>query len=300
MYVPRKTLEHYCKIIVVDEVSMFPKDMWDLLLSHNVYILACGDPFQIPPIHKEQDNHILDNPHIFLDEVMRQAKESDIICTSMDIREGKKIKPFRGNDIQIFKKSDLISGMFFWADQIIVSTNKKRQDVNQYIRKQLNRGSTPELNDKIICCHNCWNLLSLEQENPLINGTIGNIEHMELVEKPYYTFNRTFYAPILECNISTEEDVFVSVDVDYSSLTAGQKFFTPQQEYYLNKSKRNETLPIDFNYGYAITGHKAQGSQWNKVLVIEEAFPFEKIEHARWLYTACTRAAEKLTLVLKD
>lgn len=116
MYVPRKTLEHFYKIIIVDEVSMFPKDMWNLLLSHNIYILACGDPFQIPPIDREQDNHILDNPHVFLDEVMRQAKESDIICTSMDIRERKKIKPFRGNDIQIFKRSELISGMFFWAD----------------------------------------------------------------------------------------------------------------------------------------------------------------------------------------
>lgn len=97
-YRPRPSLEKDYKVIVVDEVSMLPKDMWDLLLTHGIYVIACGDPFQIPPIDKNQDNGILNNPHIFLDEVMRQAKESDIICLSMDIREGKKINPFRGND----------------------------------------------------------------------------------------------------------------------------------------------------------------------------------------------------------
>ena len=50
-------------------------------------------------------------------------------------------------------------------------------------------------------------------------------------------------------------------------------------------------------YGYAITCHKAQGSEWNKILVVEENYPFDKVEHARWLYTAVTRASEKLVLV---
>ena len=46
-----------------------------------------------------------------------------------------------------------------------------------------------------------------------------------------------------------------------------------------------------------MTYWKAQGSEWDKVLVIEESFPFDKEEHARALYTACTRASEKLVLV---
>ena len=58
-----------------------------------------------------------------------------------------------------------------------------------------------------------------------------------------------------------------------------------------------EYIPKEITYGYCITGHAAQGSEWDKVLVIEERFPFDKKEHARWLYTACTRAAEKLVLV---
>ena len=57
--------------------------------------------------------------------------------------------------------------------------------------------------------------------------------------------------------------------------------------------------PFDFAYAYAITTHKAQGSEWDKVLVVEERFPFDKEEHIKWLYTAATRAKEKLVIIRK-
>ena len=84
--------------------------------------------------------------------------------------------------------------------------------------------------------------------------------------------------------------------MDYKALKTGKKTFTPEQEYQISKKSEYEA-PIEFNYGYAITCHRAQGSQWDKVLVVEERFPFEPIEHARWLYTACTRPESKLVLV---
>ena len=57
--------------------------------------------------------------------------------------------------------------------------------------------------------------------------------------------------------------------------------------------------PYEFAYAYGITCHKAQGSEWDKVLVFEEKFPFDPEEHKRWLYTAITRAKEKLVIVRK-
>ena len=69
-------------------------------------------------------------------------------------------------------------------------------------------------------------------------------------------------------------------------------------EYAIGKNKEfKHLLPYEFTYGYAITTHRAQGSEWDKVLVIEEKFPFNKEEHARWLYTACTRASKKLVVI---
>ena len=299
-YRPRPSLEKDYKVIVVDEVSMLPKDMWDLLLTHGIYVIACGDPFQIPPIDKNQDNGILNNPHIFLDEVMRQSKESDIICLSMDIREGKKINPFKGNDTQVFNKKDLCDGMYFWADQILVSTNKSRHDINSYIRDDLGRGFEPEINDKVICLRNCWDTLSEKQCDPLINGSIGTISAMHMESIDYIIMGQKVTAPVLVTDLITSNDEYKNLHIDYTALTTGEKFFTPRQEYVIRKNKQNPELPIEFNFGYAITGHRAQGSQWNKVLVLEESFPFDRIEHARWLYTTVTRAAEKLTLILKN
>lgn len=299
-YRPRPSLEKDYKVIVVDEVSMLPKDMWDLLLTHGIYVIACGDPFQIPPIDKNQDNGILNNPHIFLDEVMRQAKESDIICLSMDIREGKKINPFKGNDTQVFNKKDLCDGMYFWADQILVSTNKSRHDINSYIRDDLGRGFEPEINDKVICLRNCWDTLSEKQCDPLINGSIGTISAMHMESIDYIIMGQKVTAPVLVTDLITSNDEYKNLHIDYTALTTGEKFFNSRQEYIIRKNKQNPELPIEFNFGYAITGHRAQGSQWNKVLVLEESFPFDRIEHARWLYTTVTRAAEKLTLILKN
>lgn len=297
IFTPRTSIPY--KVVVVDEISMLPKDMWDLLLSHGAYIIACGDPFQIPPIDKTQDNHILERPHIFLDEIMRQAKESDIICLSMDIRQMKKINPFRGNDVQVFYKKDLRDGMYYWADQILVATNRTRYDINSYMRETDGRGSEPEIGDKIICLRNCWDTVSETNQDPLINGSIGWIKNMNL-ESEFYRLNGSMIeVPVLRATISTMKDTYVNLPIDYRALTTGEKFLTPKQEYYIRRNKENPVLPIEFNYGYAITGHRAQGSQWGKVLTIEEGFPFESIEHARWLYTCTTRAEYKLTLVLK-
>ena len=298
IFKPRTLIEEY-ELIIVDEVSMLPIDMWNLLLTHGIHIIACGDPFQIPPIDKNQDNHVLDNPHIFLDEIMRQAKESDIIRLSMDIREQKIIQPFRGKDSQVFHKKDLVDGMYNWADQILVATNRNRNDINAFMRAEQGRGMEPEIGDKLICSRNCWDIVSEINCDPLINGTISWIENMIPDTEVYNINGQLITVPILRATVVTKHDRYVDIPIDYTALTTGTKFLNSQQEFFARKNKRNPTLPIEFNYGYAITGHRAQGSQWNKILTIEESFPFDAEEHARWLYTCVTRASDKLTLILK-
>lgn len=295
-FIPRDILENPYKVIVVDEVSMLPLDLWNLLLSHKVYIIACGDPFQLPPISKDTDNRILEHPHVFLDEIMRQAKESEIIRITMDIREGKALECFSGNEVQVINKNDIVSGMYSWADQVITATNKMRNDVNALMRQLYERDPEPQVNDKVICLRNCWEQLDDLGETALVNGTIGTITE---IEKQYarYPIYGIPSVPILKLTIDTEYETFHNIIADYTSVKEGNKFLTPEQEYKIFINKRCPPAPIEFNYGYAITCHRAQGSQWSNVMVIEERFPFDKIEHARWLYTACTRASKKLILV---
>lgn len=114
IHIKKNRLDEPYKIIVVDEVSMLSLSMWNLLLSHKVHVIACGDPGQLPPIG--EDNGVLEHPHIFLDEIMRQAAESEIIRLSADIRAGKRIKPFKGEEVNVVKKSELCDGMLLWAD----------------------------------------------------------------------------------------------------------------------------------------------------------------------------------------
>lgn len=298
IFSPRKVLDGNYSLIIVDEISMLPIELWDLLLSHRKHVIALGDPFQIPPIDKKSDNHVLDKPHIFLDEIMRQAQESEIIRLTMDIRAFKAPEYFKGTEVQVVHPSQVVDGMFNWADQIICATNKKRHDINTYMRQAAGRGAEPEPGDKVICCRNCWEVLDTNEENALVNGTIGYLQEIkkETQKFPIWNFPEV---PVLFSTIATNEDGnFNGVIIDYQALKDGKPFLTSEQAYqiYRRQDLKNQE-PIEFNYGYAITGHRAQGSQWDKVMVFEERFPFDKNEHARWLYTACTRAAEKLVLV---
>lgn len=297
VFTPRTSLEGEYKVIVVDEISMIPKELWELLLRHKVYIIACGDPFQLPPINKNADNHVLDTPHIFLDEIMRQAEESEIIRLTMNIREGKPIQYQRGNEVQVVSPDDVVSGMYDWADQIICATNKKRLDINTYMRAAAGRGELPEDGDKIIACRNCWDIIDTTGENALVNGTIGYLDGLTFgtQEYPIYGFPTV---PVIRTGLRTDDGGFDEIMLDQQALMTGKKFLTPEQEYQIYRRASLKGLePIEFNYGYAITCHRAQGSEWEKVLVFEESFPFDKEEHARWLYTACTRPSEKLVLV---
>ena len=297
VFKPRPILEGNYSLIVVDEISMLPNDLWELLLSHKKHVIALGDPFQIPPIDKKQDNHVLDTPHIFLDEIMRQAEESEIIRLTMDIRNYKVPQYFKGNEIQVLRPNEVVDGMYGWADQIICATNRKRQEINNYMRQAAGRGAEPESEDKIICCRNCWETLDLSGDNALVNGTIGTLGDFEfgIQEYPIFGFPQV---PVLRAEILTNEGIFQEVIMDYQALKEGKPFLTSEQAYQIYRRPDLKNLePVEFNYGYAITGHRAQGSEWDKVLVFEERFPFDKEEHARWLYTAATRASEKLVLV---
>ena len=290
------------KIVVVDEVSMAPKTLMDLLFKHNVYVICLGDPFQLPPVDKKEDNHLLDAPHIFLDEIMRQAQESEIIQLSMAIRENRPIEVFQGKEVQILNKEELNTGMLTWADQILVATNATRVSINAQMRKLLNFGEQPQDGDKIICLRNYWDCFS-DSEEPLVNGTIGILKDSFLTKRYLPRIVKSIDGLshidlIMGDFISDSGMYFHSLEMDKKMIDTGDFSLDWKTVYQLNRNPKTRDIPpLEFTYGYAITCHKAQGSEWDKVLVIEEKFPFDKIEHARWLYTAVTRSSEKLVLV---
>lgn len=287
-------------VVVVDEISMVPKELINLLFKHKVYVICLGDPFQLPPINKDEDNHLLDNPHIFLDEIMRQEADSEIIQLTMKIRNNEPINFFQGENIQILPKEQLNTGMLLWADQILTATNQRRLNINAQVRALLNRGPEPEDGDKVICLRNYWDDYSINGD-PMVNGTIGTLTNVFRTwrELPKYVKSDIKKFDVICGDFVTDDGIYEMTEIDRMMLMTGMKCCDWRLAYKLGrlKNKYGEIVPREFAYGYAITCHKAQGSEWDKVLVLEENFPFDKKEHARWLYTACTRASEKLVLV---
>lgn len=287
-------------IIVVDEISMVPKALIKLLFSHNVYVICLGDPFQLPPIDKDEDNHLLDNPHIFLDEIMRQEAESEIIQLTMKIRNGEPIEYFKGNQVQVIPKSELNTGMLLWADQILTATNAKRLSINNQVRELLGRGPEPEDGDKIICLRNYWDDFNMHGD-PLVNGTIGILTNCFHTwrEIPNFVKSNIRKFDVICGDFTTDEGVYEMTEIDRLMLLTGKKCCDWKLSYKLGKlkAKYGEIVPKEFAYGYAITYWKAQGSEWDKVLVLEEKFPFDKETHDRAMYTAITRASDKVIWV---
>lgn len=286
------------KIVIVDEVSMAPKQLMELLFTHNVFIIALGDPFQLPPVDKNQDNGLLNNPDVFLDEIMRQALDSEIIRLSMQVRNREPFDYFTGHDAIVMPKKDLNTGVLKWADQILVGTNATRVAINNQMRDLMGRGNKPEDGDKVICLRNYWDNLATNAD-PLVNGTIGYISNV------YETYNRTpnwaggEIIKVLEAKFTSDSDAdFGLLQMDEKQILTGERCLDFRKIYKLTSNWRTAHLvPMEFTYGYAITYWKAQGSEWDNVVVLEESFPYDAETHARAMYTAITRASNKLVWV---
>ena len=286
-FVPREEPLIPCKIVVVDEVYMLPKHIWELLLSHHIYVIACGDPGQLPPIG--EDNGILAHPHIFLDQIMRQAQDNGIIRLSMDIRNGKWINPYKNQNVNIVRKKDFVDGMIPWADQIICGKNLTRYRLNELCRRmkwQNEYTDEPVVGDKIICLRNNWEIKS-STDDPLINGQIGHIA--DLRKQPHPLFKELDFIDFIP---DSDEGEFTSLLIDRKLIMKHEPTITADNYRKIPKIYH----PQLFDYGYCITAHKSQGSEYPKILVFEEML--NPKEHTKWLYTAVTRASDKLTLVL--
>jgi ATP-dependent exoDNAse (exonuclease V) alpha subunit len=152
----------------------------------------------------------------------------------------------------------------------------------------------------MICLRNYWEDFS-DTGNPLVNGSTGIIRKPQEgeVQIPRWVQcdNQTLLT--IDCDFETEEGTFHNVRMDKHLIEKGEKCVDWRTSYKLGKliHRIGDIVPREFDFAYAITAWKSQGNEWDKILAIEENFPFDKIEHARFLYTVCTRASKKLVLV---
>jgi exodeoxyribonuclease V len=282
------------KLIILDEVSMANEALVADLKSFGIKIMALGDPGQLPPI--SGGNTLLDNPDVFLDEIMRQALDNPIIYISMLAREGKRI-PYGlyGDKVQVIQRNELHEEMFLHADQVIAGMNKTVQALNMFHRKHIQgiESPFPIVGDKVICLKNDWNYKITENglDISLVNGLIGHLTSIE-------NQKRTMLYKIGFKPIFMEEEEFPKLYADKVPFLNEkmQETVNPKSLYIFRKPVIDMYGIQEFAFGNAITCHKSQGSEFDKVLLFNEIL--NRKLHSRWLYTGITRAKEQLILVL--
>lgn len=276
----------HAALVIVDEVSMVGEDIGRDLLMYGTKILVLGDPFQLPPI-KGEGFFTGQDPDVLLTEIHRQAADNPIIRMSMDIREGRGLALGQYGDSLVTKRSemdkDALREMVLAADQLLCGRNITRQTFNRRVRELRGIAGSPEawmptIGDRLVCLKN-------NGMKGLLNGGLWSVEKVEVIREKFALRNR------FAMRVASLDDPKSIIPVDVETPFA---FFQGLEK---ELDWRDRKKVDEFCHGYALTVHKSQGSQWDNVLLFDESHVFRETG-PQHLYTAVTRAAEKITVVM--
>jgi exodeoxyribonuclease-5 len=290
----RSTLPY--DVIVLDEASMVSSELWGDLTSYGIPVVAVGDHGQLPPVGDRFS--IVHCPDLVLNEIHRQALGSPIIRLSVEVRTRGQI-PFGtfGKDVCKMGRSsadfdDVFENIDFSQPTIVTvcGMNWTRIQLNRQIRKKLGYyGDVPCEGERVICLRN-------NRHTKLMNGQLGTLDRISLSVPPH------IYEAVIKLDATSEP---------YQTLIHSCCFGKQGYEgcYDEVAPKKVERILDDtgypavdlFDFGYAISVHRSQGSEWDSVVLIEERSRHWDDEfYTRWLYTAVTRAKERLFVIARD
>ncbi|OGC45921.1 hypothetical protein A2V49_03980 [candidate division WWE3 bacterium RBG_19FT_COMBO_34_6] len=265
-------------LIIIDESSMVDYQIWADLVSFGIPIIAVGDHGQLPPIYG--NFNLMESPDIKLNEIHRQNLGNPIIKLSELARKGGYIKPGKYGthalkyDLTDYDSKDILNHYLESFDKntfILTGFNSTRVELNKLIRNTyLFETEEPQVNDKVICLKN-------NHEKGIYNGMIGYLKSINSFNDCWYTAEILF-----------ENNTF------YSGLIYKPQF---NQKSSLNfTDNRKKLIKGDLiDFGYAMTVHKAQGSEADRVIIFEErSRHMDDLMWARWLYTGITRAKKEI------
>ncbi|WP_406854533.1 AAA family ATPase [Alsobacter sp. KACC 23698] len=269
----RESAASKADLIVIDECSMVDEELGRDLLSFGVPVLVLGDPAQLPPV-KGGGFFTEHEPDAMLTEVHRQARDNPIIRLSMEIREGaERLAVGDYGDSRVIRRADIDAGAVLACDQVLVGLNKTRRLYNRRMRELKGfRDPMPAVGEKLVCLRN-------DKKKGLLNGGAWTVKALR---EPLKGFVRLELTP---------EDEGRRKAVKVKVL---REFFEGEGEEIPFMIRRESD---EFDYGYAMTVHKSQGSQWDDVVLFDESWAFRE-HRTRWLYTGLTRAARRITVVV--
>ncbi|NQW09464.1 MAG: AAA family ATPase [Alphaproteobacteria bacterium] len=268
-------------LLVLDEVSMVGADMAHDLLAFGKPILVLGDPGQLPPI-KGLGFFTEAAPDVMLTEVHRQAGDSAILRLATLAREGLPIPP-GAHDDHVWKMSrhDVGPAQMLQGGQVICGTNATRRSLNTAMKRAAGFGADYPTGsgEKIICLKNRHDL-------GLINGMFLTLTDVRLDPGDAFAFSAM---------VETEDGLSIAGRQSFwRGEYADHVALDPERGRREWQARRGL---IETSWGYAITCHKSQGSQWENVVVFDDGFGRTAADRNRWLYTAITRAERGLVIL---
>jgi ATP-dependent exoDNAse (exonuclease V) alpha subunit len=296
----RDSALRYARLLIIDECSMVSEELGRDVLSFGTPVLVLGDPAQLPPVNGA-GFFTESEPDVMLTEIHRQAADNPIVRIATAIRTGLPLElgshkgPTEGTGVSVIRRDALKRATELGAGQILCGKNDTRVSINKRMRQYLREEGLlpagdhlPVVGDRVICLKN-------KRDRGLLNGGMWEVSEL-LTKMPDKKRGRAGVSYLfIE---SKDED-----NMNYVSV--------PHQFWYWNNKAADLNLPEgmsrshydEFDYSYAITCHKSQGSQWDKVLIFDEAAVFGRDDDGpemmrRWRYTALTRAAEAAIFVV--
>ncbi len=248
--------------IVVDEASMVDKWLMTDLLSFNVPVLFVGDHGQLEPIGSNPK--LMVNPTLRLEKIHRQAHDNPILRLAHAFREGRNTPHWTDPRGRLTLRGKAGAEALAGPDaQVICGFNATRHEINATIRRKLGYTAIVEAGEKLLCLKNNKHFGIFNGQQMTCHGIVGESR-------------RT-----LDLDIQTDDDR------RFTMPCLRKQFGANLVEGYDNP----EVALLD--YGWCLTAHKSQGSEWDRVLVIEQVS--RAWDARRWRYTAATRARNQLT-----
>lgn len=273
---------HMADLIVLDECSMIDEQMWRDLLSFGVKILVIGDPGQLPPVNGKG---VFTNyrPDYFLDEIHRQAKDNPIIRLATQARLGQRIEfgDYDGKVAKIPHMPEFTLDDMLAHDQILTGKNVTRKMLNVMAKDHLGYTSPYPLKGgaKVICLKNQHDL-----------GLLNGMTFTTLGEEPKLYRDKQYFIQ----SVFDEDQVYSDLSIYTGYFDAYDREISDDEHYKLVQKKKLSA----FDWAYAISVHKSQGSGWNSVCLYDDGFGrWDRDLRSQWLYTAITRAEEYLTII---
>lgn len=276
IFTAKGDLDHKPRLVVLDEASMVGRYDKDKLIAHKIPVLALGDHGQVPPV-KDAQFFVKDSEDYLLTQIERNA--GNIVRASMFVREGKRLPIREYDDVRVRDANIPDQELLDHAGDdgvLLCAFNTTRTALNKKIRKLLGfSGPLPQIGEKLVCTYNQHGYNIMNGEQVIVTG----------------------YSPLPEGAEDADEPEGMML-IEFRCLSDGKsrvaKFnplcFSVESE---DERKSHMKNPGGWDFGWVLTFHKSQGSEWPLVLMIEENL--RGVPYAQLMYTGITRAIKRLT-----